>query len=147
MRNLGWGSHRTLPLEETPPSMSFYSCKAQGNQIKHILFHGALYTQIYIVFTIIYTFSSIFFKELFTGLGTESAFSTAYHLQTYGKTKRMNGILEDMLRMYAMHQPKKWVEYLPLVEFSYNKRYEESINMSPFEELYGKTIHLRHYLE
>lgn len=43
-----------------------------------------------------------------------------------------------MLRMYVMHQPKRLEEFLPLVEFSYNNAYQESLNMSPFKALYGK---------
>jgi len=39
--------------------------------------------------------------------------------------------------MYIMHQQRKWEEYLPLVEFAYNNGYQESLNMSPFEALYG----------
>ena len=42
-----------------------------------------------------------------------------------------------MLRMHVMHHPKKWEDYLPLVEFSYNNDYQESLKMSPFEVLYG----------
>jgi hypothetical protein len=49
----------------------------------------------------------------------------------------MNQILEDMLRMHVMHQPKKWEDYLPLVEFAYNNGYQQSLKMSPFEVLYG----------
>jgi hypothetical protein len=37
-----------------------------------------------------------------------------------------------------MHHPKKWEDYLPLVEFSYNNGYQESLKMSPFESLYGR---------
>jgi hypothetical protein len=47
-------------------------------------------------------------------------------------------VLEDMLRMHVMHQPKKWEEYLPLIEFSYNNGYQESLRMIPFEALYGR---------
>jgi hypothetical protein len=43
-----------------------------------------------------------------------------------------------MLRMHVMHQPKKWEDYLPLVEFAYNNNYQESLKMSPFEYLYGR---------
>ena len=82
-------------------------------------------------------FTSTFWKTLFIGLGTQINFSTAYHPQTDGKTKQVNQILEDMLHMYIMQQPTRWEEYLHLVEFSYNNGYQESINMSPFEALYG----------
>ena len=44
-----------------------------------------------------------------------------------------------MLRMYVMHHPKKCEQYLPLMGLSYNNGYQESINMSPFEALYGRS--------
>ena len=56
-----------------------------------------------------------------------------------GQTERANRILEDMLRMYVMHHQWKWEEYLPLVEFSYKNDYQESLRMSPFEALYGRS--------
>jgi len=80
--------------------------------------------------------TSKFWKELFAGLGTELAFNTTYHPQTDGWTERINKILENMMRMYVMHQQRKWEEYLPLVEFSYNNGYQESLRMSPFEVMY-----------
>jgi hypothetical protein len=73
-----------------------------------------------------------------TGLETKLLFSTAYHPQNDGHTERVNQILEDMLRMHVMHQPRKWEDYLPLVEFAYNNGYQVSLKMSPFEVLYGR---------
>eukprot|EP00253_Pinus_taeda_P025179 PITA_25179 len=84
-------------------------------------------------------FTSKFSKELFAGLGTKFFFRITYHPKTYGQTERVNRILEDMLRMYVMHQQRKLEEYLPLVEFAYNKNYQESLRMSPFEALSGKS--------
>eukprot|EP00253_Pinus_taeda_P034821 PITA_34821 len=55
------------------------------------------------------------------------------------QTERVNRILEDMLRMYVMHHQRIWEVYLPLVEFSYNNGYQESLRMSPFEALYGQS--------
>jgi hypothetical protein len=83
-------------------------------------------------------FTSRFWKSLMAGFKTKLLFSTTYHPQTDGRTKRANQILEDMLRMHVMHHPKKWEDYLPLVEFSYNNSYQESLKMSPFEALYGR---------
>jgi len=83
-------------------------------------------------------FTSKFCKELFAGLGTELAFSIVYHPQKDGNIERDNRILEDMLRMYVTHQHRRWEEYLPLVEFSYNNGYRESLMMCPFEALYGQ---------
>ena len=39
--------------------------------------------------------------------------------------------------MYVIHQHRKWEEYLPLLDFSYNNNYRESLRMSPFKALYG----------
>ena len=50
----------------------------------------------------------------------------------------MNQVLEDMLRMYVMNQPRKWEDYIHLVEFTYNDNYQASLKMSPFEVLYGR---------
>ena len=50
-------------------------------------------------------------------------FSTAFHLQTDGQTERVNQILEDMLRAYALDYGSSWDENLPYAEFSYNNSY------------------------
>ena len=49
-------------------------------------------------------FTSKFWKMLFVGLGIYLAFNTAYHPQIDGQNKRVNRILEYMLKMYVMHQ-------------------------------------------
>ena len=59
-------------------------------------------------------------------------FSTAYHPQT----KRVNHIVEDMLRMFDMNNPTRWEDYLHLTNFVYNNGYHTSAKMSPFEVLY-----------
>eukprot|EP00253_Pinus_taeda_P014855 PITA_14855 len=43
-----------------------------------------------------------------------------------------------MLRSYVMQQLSRWEEYLHLVEFAYNNGYHASLQMSPFEVLYGR---------
>jgi len=83
-------------------------------------------------------FTSAFWKTLFTDLGTQLNFSTAYHPQTDGQTERVNQVVEDMLRAYVMQQPTRWEEYLHLVEFAYNNGYHTSTQMSPFEVMYGR---------
>jgi hypothetical protein len=82
-------------------------------------------------------FTSKFWKGLFNGFVTNLNFSTAYHLESDGQTERVNRVIEDMLRMYVMDKPKKWEDYLHLVEFAYNNGYQTSLKMRPFETLYG----------
>jgi hypothetical protein len=60
-------------------------------------------------------FTSKFWKGLFKGFGTNLNFSTSYHPESDVKTKRVNQVIEDMLRMYVMEKPSKWEDYLHLV--------------------------------
>ena len=83
-------------------------------------------------------FVARFWVQLQESLGTKLIRSSAYHPQTDGQTKRINQILEDMLRACALTYSQKWDECLPLAEFSYNNSYQESIKMAPFEALYGR---------
>jgi hypothetical protein len=64
-------------------------------------------------------------------------FSSAYHPQMDGQTKRVNQILEDMLRACALKDRKSWDKCLSNAEFSYNNNYQESLKMSPFKVFYG----------
>ena len=43
-----------------------------------------------------------------------------------------------MLRMYVKEKQGKWEDYLHLVEFAYNNRYQALARYSPFEILYGR---------
>jgi hypothetical protein len=75
---------------------------------------------------------------LHKALGTKLSFSTAFHPQTGGQTERVNQILEDMLRAYVLAYGTKWEDCLPFAEFSYNNSYQASLQMAPFEALYGR---------
>ena len=88
-------------------------------------------------------FTSRFWTSLFQAVGTQLNFSTAYHPQTAGQTERVNQVLEEILRAYCSREPKRWIQYLPLVEYAYNSSYHSSIDMTPFKALYGKDCYLR----
>ena len=47
-------------------------------------------------------------------------------------------VLEDTLLVYVLGHKGSWVEHLPLVEFAYNNSYQASIQMAPYEALYGR---------
>ena len=66
------------------------------------------------------------------------AIGTAYHPQTDGRTERVNQVLVDMLRACVLKYGSDWEKSLPHAEFSYNNSYQASIQMSPFEALYGR---------
>ncbi|WVZ80466.1 hypothetical protein U9M48_027937 [Paspalum notatum var. saurae] len=83
-------------------------------------------------------FVSRFWEQLQIALGTNLIHSSAYHPQTSGQVERVNQILEDMLRACALTYSTKWDAYLPLAEFAYNNSYQKSLEMAPFEALYGR---------
>ena len=84
-------------------------------------------------------FVARFWEQLHASLGTKLIRSSAYHPATDGQTERVNQILEDMLRACVLNHGGNWDEYLPYAEFSYNNSYQESVKMSPFEALYGRS--------
>ncbi|WVZ95784.1 hypothetical protein U9M48_041507 [Paspalum notatum var. saurae] len=79
-----------------------------------------------------------FWKSLHEALGTKLDYSTAYHPQTYGQTERVNQLLEDLLRACVLTYGPNWEDSLPFEEFSYDNSYQASIEMSPFQALYGR---------
>ncbi|KAA0057168.1 pol protein [Cucumis melo var. makuwa] len=83
-------------------------------------------------------FTSKFWKGLRLALGTRLGFSTAFHPQTDGQTERLNQVLEDMLRACVLEFSGNWDSHLHMMEFSYNNSYQATIDMVPFEALYGK---------
>ncbi|CAL1357428.1 unnamed protein product [Linum trigynum] len=83
------------------------------------------------------TFTSMFWTEFFRLQHTDIHYSTAYHPQTDGQTERVNRCLEDYLRCMTFHRPQDWVDWLTLAEWCYNTHFHISLQMSPFEALYG----------
>ena len=67
-------------------------------------------------------FTTHFWKSFQKAMGTRLAMSTTFHPHTDGQFERTIQVLEDML----------------LVEFAYNNSYQASIQMAPYEALYGR---------
>jgi hypothetical protein len=83
-------------------------------------------------------FRSHFWNKLQDSLGSKLEFSSSYHPETDGQSERTIQILEDMLRACMLDFKGSWEDHLHLVEFSYNNSYQASIQMAPFEALYGR---------
>jgi transposase InsO family protein len=82
-------------------------------------------------------FTSKFWEKLNESMDTKINFNSAYHPHMDGQMERTNQILENMLRACSLKYGKSWDKSLPYAEFSYNNSYQASIEMVPFEELYG----------
>ena len=82
-------------------------------------------------------FTSNLWQQLFKSLGVKLHFSTSYHPQTDGQTERVNQCLETYLRCMAFDQPTKWHNWLSIAEWWYNTTFHTSLQMTPFQALYG----------
>ena len=74
-------------------------------------------------------FTSRFWKELQSSLGTRLNFSTTFHPQIDGQSEKVIQVLEVMLRGCVLDFPGSWDRYISLMEFSL---------MAPYEALYGR---------
>ena len=83
-------------------------------------------------------FTSRFWPSLQRALGIRLHFSTTFHPQTDGQSERTIQTLEDMLRACVLDFKGSWDRHLPLMEFAYNTCYQSSIEMAPYEALYGR---------
>ncbi|KAH0711565.1 hypothetical protein KY289_007524 [Solanum tuberosum] len=83
-------------------------------------------------------FTAQFWKSFQKGLGSKVNLSTAFHPQTDGQAERTIQTLEDMLRACVIDFKGNWDDHLPLIEFAYNNSYHSSIQMAPYEALYGR---------
>ena len=83
-------------------------------------------------------FTTHFWKSFQKAMGTRLTMSTTFHPQTDGQSDRTIHVLEDMLRGCVLDHKGSWEEHLPLVAFAYNNSYQASIQMAPYEALYGR---------
>jgi len=82
-------------------------------------------------------FLNHFWKTLWAKLGTKLIFSTTCHPQTNGQNEVVNKSLSTLLRALLKGNHKSWDEYLPHVEFAYNKGVHRTTRQSPFEVVNG----------
>jgi len=75
-------------------------------------------------------------------------FTSGYHPEGDGQTKRMNQTLEQYLCVYYNYQKDNWSKLLPLAEFAYNNTLSATTDVSPFFANKGYhlniTVHLKH---
>ena len=81
-------------------------------------------------------FLSYFWKVLWGKLGTKLLFSFTCHPQTDGQIEVVNRTLSTLLRIIIQKNLKNWEDYLPFIEFAYNRSVHSTTNFSPFEIVY-----------
>lgn len=83
-------------------------------------------------------FLSNFWSELFQMQGTKLYRNTTYHPQSDGQSDGVNKCLEIYLFCFCSERPKKRKLWLNWVEYWYNPTYQSSIEMTPFQTIYGR---------
>ena len=71
-------------------------------------------------------------------MGTQLEMSTTFHPKIDSQSERTIQVLVDMPQTCVIDFVDRWDRDLPLVEFSYNNYYHSSIQMAPFDALYGR---------
>ncbi|XP_022843283.1 uncharacterized protein LOC111366820 [Olea europaea var. sylvestris] len=72
--------------------------------------------------------AKLYMDEIVSSYGTPIFILRQMAMQTH----------EDMLRASVLELKSSWDTHLPLMEFAYNNNYHSSIEMDPFEALYGR---------
>jgi len=73
-----------------------------------------------------------FFRSLASALDIKLYFTSGYHPEADGQTKRTNQTLEQYLRIFCTYQQSDWAKLLPLAEFAFNNAPLATTNISPF---------------
>nr|GEY56472.1 putative reverse transcriptase domain-containing protein [Tanacetum cinerariifolium] len=120
-----------MPMRETYPLVKLARMYLKEVVTKHGI-------PVLIIYDRDLRFSSNFLKSLQKALGTSLDMSTAYHPETDRQSKRTIQTLEDILRAYVIDFRNGWVKHFPLVKFSNNNSYHDSIKAALFEALYGQ---------
>ncbi|CAI7837153.1 unnamed protein product [Closterium sp. NIES-54] len=76
-------------------------------------------------------FTSKFWKETWAQYSTKLQFSSAYHPQTDGQTKRTNQTMEHLIWTNCP-DPARWEDSLAMLEFAFNNAPSSTTNHSPF---------------
>jgi len=81
--------------------------------------------------------TSDFWKGVAQEIKTKMLLSSLHHPQHDRQTEILNRLLETMLRAYVNADCNNWVEWLHLLEFTYNSATHSSTSTTPFFSLLG----------
>ncbi|RDX61077.1 hypothetical protein CR513_60720, partial [Mucuna pruriens] len=82
-------------------------------------------------------FLNHFWKALWSKLGTKLLFSTTFHPPTNGQIEVINRTLSKLLRCFIGKSLKFWEEWIPHINFSYNRVVNTTTSHSLFVLVYG----------
>ena len=76
-------------------------------------------------------FTAHFWKELLKDMAIILSMSLGLHPQTDGQTKRVNRMIEEMLRAYVGKLQNDWDQRLSMVEYASNNAVHSCMGFTP----------------
>ena len=86
-------------------------------------------------------FMSGIFQQVVHELGIKQYRSSAYHPESQGALERFHQTLKYMTRSYCFDTEKDWDEGIHLLLFAVRESVQESLGFSPFELVFGHSVH------
>lgn len=83
-----------------------------------------------------------FWRALCKAMGVQLRMTMAYHPRANGLVERINGVVEEMMRMYVAEDQRDWFRWLPLIEFAINSSKNDATGFTPFYLNYGRSLPL-----
>lgn len=85
-------------------------------------------------------FTSGVMREVSRLLSIKQLTTTPFHPACNGLVEKFNGTLKLMLKRLCLDRPKDWDRYLGPVLFAFRDAPQESLNFTPFEMIYGRSV-------
>ena len=86
-------------------------------------------------------FTSTLMKEVCRLISLKQLTTTPYHPMCNGLVEKINGTLKTMLKQVCAENPHDWDKYLNAALFAYREVPQESLGFSPFDLIYGRSVH------
>ncbi|KAL5020806.1 hypothetical protein ScPMuIL_002105, partial [Solemya velum] len=86
-------------------------------------------------------FMSGIFQQVMYQLQIKQYKSSAYHPESQGALERFHQTLKNMMRSYCFENKRDWDEGIHMLLFGVRESVQESLGFSPFELVFGHTVH------
>jgi transposase InsO family protein len=87
------------------------------------------------------------FRKALSEVIVDHRIATPYHPQTSGQVEMSNKQIKNILQKTVNQMGRNWRRKLSEALWAYRTAYKTSINMMPYQLVYGKTCHLPIELE
>ena len=85
-------------------------------------------------------FMSNIMQQVLYQLGIKQYKSSAYHPESQGAIERFHQMLKNLMRAYCFEFKLDWDQGIHLLLYTVREAVQESLGVSPFELVYGRTV-------